>query len=286
MREVAIIGAGELGGAIAHLLARHDLVRVVRLIDESGRVAAGKALDIAQAAPVEGFATQLSGCNDVSMAAGAAVVILADRYDRAAPGEWQGDEGLLLLKRLAQTAGGAVIVGAGASHRELVARGVRELRFDRARLFGSAPEALAGGVRALVALAVDGSPRDVALSVLGVPPAHTVIPWGDATLAGFALTRLVGEPSRRRLSARVEALWPPGPYALAAAAVTVVEAMAGRSRRIASCFVAPDGLSTGSGVHTRTAALPVRLASTGIVDVIVPTLSAGEKVALENAMAL
>jgi malate dehydrogenase len=286
MHEVAIIGAGELGGAIAHLLARRDLVRSVRLIDETGRVAAGKALDISQAAPVEGFATQLSGSTDVSMAAGAAIVILADRYDRAAPGEWQGDEGLLLLKRLAQTSGGAVIVGAGASQRELVARGVRELRFDRARLFGSAPEALASGARALVALAVNGSPRDVALSVLGVPPTHTVIPWEDATFAGFAVTRLVDEPSRRRLSARVEALWPPGPYALAAAAVTVIEAMSGRSRRIASCFVAPDASSPGSGVHRRTAALPVRLGSTGIVDVLDPTLSVVEKVALDNAMML
>ena len=286
MQEVAIIGAGELGGAVAHLLARRDLVRSIRLIDEAGRVAAGKALDILQAAPVEGFATELSGSNDVSMAAAAGVVILADPYDRAASGEWQGDAGLLLLKRLAQTASGAVIVGAGASLRELIARGVRELRFDRARLFGSAPEALAGGARALVALAVNGSPRDVALSVLGLPPTHTVIPWQDATFAGLALTRLVDEPSRRRLSARVEALWPPGPFALAAAAVTVVEAMAGRSRRITSCFVAPDSSAPGSSVHTRTAALPVRLGPGGIVDVIVPTLSAGERVALENAMAI
>src|SRR5437762_8607579 len=127
MQEVAIIGAGELGGAIAHLLARHDLVRSIRLIDETGRVAAGKALDISQAAPVECFATELSGFNDVSMAAAAAVVILADPHDRAAQGEWQGDAGLLLLKRLAQTAAGAVILAAGATQRELIARGVREL---------------------------------------------------------------------------------------------------------------------------------------------------------------
>ena len=61
MREVAIVGAGELGGAVAHVLARRDVVRSLVLVDESGRVAAGKALDIAQAAPVEGFATQLTG---------------------------------------------------------------------------------------------------------------------------------------------------------------------------------------------------------------------------------
>jgi malate dehydrogenase len=280
MQQVAIIGAGELGGAAAHLLARHDLVRSITLVDETGRVAAGKALDIAQAAPIEGFATEVSGSNDVSAASGAGIVVVADRVGG---GEWQGEDGLLLLKRLTQTASGAVIVCAGAAQRDLVDRGVRELRFMRARLFGSAPEALAGGARALVALAVNGSPRDVALSVLGVPPHHTVIPWADATFAGFELTRLVDEPSRRRLAARVAALWPPGPYALATAATMVIEAMVGRSRRIAGCFVAPD---SSAGTHTRAGAMPVRLGPAGIVDVLLPSLSEVEQVALDNAMQL
>jgi malate dehydrogenase len=280
MQNVAIIGAGELGGATAHALARSNLVRSITLIDETRRVAVGKALDIAQAGPVEPFATHVSGATDVSMAAGASIVILADRVTG---GEWQGEDGLVLLKRLSQTASGAVILCAGPSQRELVDRGVRELRVARTRLFGSAPESLAAAVRALVALAVNGSPRDISLSVLGVPPAHTVIPWADATVAGFALTRLVDEPSRRRLGARVAALWPPGPYALAAAATAFVDAMAGRSRRVASCFVAPD---FSTGVHTRTGAVPVRLGPAGIVDVVLPSLSAVEQVALDNALML
>ena len=283
MQEVAIIGAGELGGAVAHALARRDLVRSITLIEDGGRVAVGKALDITQAAPVEGFATQLSGSTDVSVAAGASMIVLADRFRGA---EWSGDDGFLLLKRLQQTAPHAVIVCAGSAQRELVDRGVRELRYPRRRLFGSAPESLAAGARALIALALNGSPRDVALSVLGIPPNHTVIPWGDATVAGFALTRLVDEPSRRRLAARVGALWPPGPYALAAAAVMVVEGMTGRTRRIASCFVAPDAAAPEAGTHSRTGAMPVRLGPAGIVDVILPSLSAVEKVALDNAMQL
>jgi malate dehydrogenase len=278
MQQVAIIGAGELGGAVAHVLARRNLVRSIVLIDETGRVAAGKALDITQAAPVEGFATELSGAADAAAAAGAAIVILADG---AGGGEWQGESGLLMLKRMAQMAPRAVILCAGAMQRELVDRGVRELHLSRNRLFGSAPEALVGGARALVALAVNGSPRDVAVSVLGVPPAHTVIPWEDATIAGFSVTRQLDEPTRRRLGARVAALWPPGPYALASAATLVVEVMAGRSRRIASCFVAPD---VSAGVRTRTSAMPVRLSASGLFEVVVPPLSAIDRVALDNAM--
>jgi hypothetical protein len=108
-----------------------------------------------------------------------------------------------------------------------------------------------------------------------------VIPWEEATLAGFALTRVVDEPSRRRLAARVGALWPPGPYALANAATLVIEAMAGRSRRTASCFVAPD---LAAGRRVRTGALPVKLGPAGIVEVLIPPLSVVEKVALDNAM--
>ena len=80
---------------------------------------------------------------------------------------------MLLLKRLTPIASAPRRLCAGASQRELVERGVRELHFARERLFGSAPEALAGAARALVALELDGSPRDVALSVLGVPPSRS-----------------------------------------------------------------------------------------------------------------
>ncbi len=280
MREVAIIGAGALGGALAHVLAQRDIVRTVRLVDDTGRVAAGKALDIAQAAPVEGFATQLTGSADVATAAGASVIVVADR---AEGGDWQREEALLLVQQLARMAPDAIILCAGAAHRELIDIGVRERHLERGRLVGSAPEALASGARALVALAVNGSPRDVALTVVGVPPTQTVVAWNAAAVAGVALTRLVDEPTRRRLGARVVALWPPGPYALAAAATAAIDAMSGRSRRIVSCFVGPD-LSVGA--RTRTAAMPVRLGASGLAEVVMPALSVAEQIALDNAMML
>ena len=278
MRDVAIIGAGELGGALAHALAARNVTRHLRLIDERGRVAEGKALDIAEAAPVQGFATDVDGSANLADAATAAIVVIADRVEGA---EWQGDDGMLLLKRIVQANPRAIVLCAGAHQRDIVDRGPIEAHCARERLFGSAPEAMRGAVRAMVALELNVSPRDVALSVLGVPPAHMVIPWGEATVGGFALTRMLDEPARRRLAFRIPALWPPGPIALAHAACSVIEAIAGRSRRLATCFVAPD---RSAGVRTRTAALPVRLAPHGIVDVLVPTLSVVEQIALDNAM--
>ena len=155
MREVAIVGAGELGGLVAHVLARRDAVESIRLIDESGRVAEGKALDITQAAPLEGFATRVSGSTDLYAAAGAEVVVVADR---AGGGEWAGDEGLTLVRRLEGLAPRAVFVCAGASQRELVERGVRELGIPRTRMLGSAPEAFVAAARAIVALEQHVSP--------------------------------------------------------------------------------------------------------------------------------
>jgi malate dehydrogenase len=278
MREVAIIGAGELGGALAHALATRDVTRQIRLLDETGRVAEGKALDIAEAAPIQGFATAVGGSANLADAAAATIVVLADRVGG---GELQGDEGMLLLKRIFQTNKRAIVICAGALQRELVDRGPIELGCTRERLFGSAPEAMRSAARAMVALELNVSPRDVALSVLGVPPAHMVIPWGEATVGGFALTRTLDEPARRRLAFRIPALWPPGPVALAHAACSAIEAIAGRSRRLAICFVSPD---RSAGVRTRTAALPVRLAADGIAGVLMPTLSVVEQIALDNAI--
>ncbi|HMD35767.1 MAG TPA: NAD(P)-binding domain-containing protein [Vicinamibacterales bacterium] len=280
MRQVAIIGAGELGGAIAHLLARRDVARSIVIVDERDQVAAGKALDIAQAAPVEGFATQLSASGDVSSAAGADVIVVAERVQG---GEWTGEDAFALVRRLTASAPAAVVVLAGLTSRDTIERSVREGKVAAPRLIGSAPEALAAAARAITALAINGSPRDVALSVLGVPPAHTVVAWEDATVGGFALTRVIDGPTRRRLAAKIQAMWPPGPHALAAAAVKTIAAIDGQSRQLVTAFVAPDPTM---GLRARTAALPVRLSASGVVEVATPSLSVVERNALDNAMML
>jgi malate dehydrogenase len=280
MQDVAIVGAGELGGSLAHTLARRDVVRSIRLIDGGGTVAAGKALDIMQSAPIEQFATQVSGVADVSYAAGASVIVIADQ---SGDGEWHGDEAMLLLQQLSHFAHPAIVLCAGASQREIVERGVRERRFPTERLVGSAPEAFAAALRALMALETNGSVRDVALTVLGVPPQQTVIPWHTVTIAGFAATDVLSEPARRRIEARLVPLWPPGPYALATAAAEAVSSMVEQSRRTFSCFVAPTDIVER---RYRAVALPVRFGLTGASRIDLPELDPRARVALDTAMRL
>jgi len=279
MRRVAIIGAGEIGGALAQRLASRERARQIRLIDPSGAIAAGKALDIRQSGAIDGFDTRLSAADSVEAAVGAAVVVLADGAGRADRALDDGG-GFLTLGRIAGLDREAVIVCAGAGHGSLVERGVGELRVPRARLIGSAPLALAAAVRAMAALALDGSPHDVSLSVLGIPP-DAVVPWSDATVAGQAIESLLAPHELAALDARVRALWPPGPSALASAAARVVDAILSGSRRRFPCLVCLDG---EWGVRGRAASVAVQLGPGGVVRIIEPTMTVQERVRLENAL--
>ena len=280
MQVVAIIGAGELGGALAHTLACRGRVSEIRLIDEAAGVAAGKALDIQQAGPIEGFGTRVVAHADIGAAAGAAVVVLADRPG-SSPAEWSGEGALALVKRLAAQDPHPVIVCAGATQRQLVERGVIELHIPREHLVCSAPEALASAVRAMVAVETNGSPADVALSVLGVPPDHLVVPWDDASIAGYSAARVLEPPQLQRLALRVRALWPPGPYSLASAASRAAEAVAIGSRRLLSCFLLLDG---ELGTRRVVSAFPVLLGPDGVERMAEPTLSVRDRVLFENGV--
>jgi malate/lactate dehydrogenase len=123
----------------------------------------------------------------------------------------------------------------------------------------------------------------VTLTVLGVPPDQTVIPWDEGTIGGVAATSVLDQTTRRRIGARVGPLWPPGPIALAAAAAKTIEAVLSGFRLTISAFVAPDH---SAGQRFKSAALPVRLGLDGVTPVEPVRLSAHERVALENAISL
>ena len=278
MSSVAILGAGELGGAVAHALAVRDCVARILLIDAAGSVAAGKALDVLQSAPIARFHTTLAGTDDISAVTGTSVCIVADPAKGG--GEWSGEDGFALVRRVLDYAGNAPVVFGGSKPLELMRQTARELGAPRQRLIGSAPDALASAVRAIVALEARCSPSEVSVTVLGTPGAF-VIPWSEASVGGFALDRVVSQAQLARLEARSARLWPPGPYALGAAAAGVAEDVIRTSRRSHSAFA----LLTGElGVRGQVAALPVSLGPAGILDVRVPTLNTREQVRLQTAL--
>ncbi|MBV8662685.1 MAG: malate dehydrogenase, partial [Hyphomicrobiales bacterium] len=74
-KKIALIGAGQIGGTLAHLAALKELGDIV-LFDIVDGVPQGKALDLAESAPVDGFNARLTGASDYSAIAGADVVIV------------------------------------------------------------------------------------------------------------------------------------------------------------------------------------------------------------------
>jgi len=74
-KKIALIGAGNIGGTLAHLAAQRALGDIV-LFDVVDGVPQGKALDLAQCGPVEGFDVSLKGSNDYADIAGADVIIV------------------------------------------------------------------------------------------------------------------------------------------------------------------------------------------------------------------
>ena len=80
-KKIALVGAGNIGGTLAHLIGLKELGDVV-MFDVFPGVAAGKALDIMQSGPVDGFDSAMIGTGDYAAIAGADVVIVTAGFPR------------------------------------------------------------------------------------------------------------------------------------------------------------------------------------------------------------
>ena len=74
-KKIALIGAGMIGGTLAHLAAKKEMGDIV-LFDIAEGVPQGKALDLSQCGPIEGFDASVTGTNDYKDITGADVIIV------------------------------------------------------------------------------------------------------------------------------------------------------------------------------------------------------------------
>lgn len=233
MPFVAILGAGPLGGALAYALASRGRFDEVRLIDPEKTLAAGKALDILQAGPVDGSSTRVTGGASMEEASGAWVAILADPIDPAP---------LTHLAALHRQSPGALIVCADAGHGVVMSRAVATGAVAPDRLLGAAPFAVASAARALIALDVDLSPSLIQVGVnAGSTPGTCVIDWSRTAVEGIAADTALPRERQRRLEQRLAAVLPAGPLTLATAAATLAEAAWFGARPAFPCWWVTDG---------------------------------------------
>ena len=103
-KKITLIGAGQIGGTLAHLIALKELGDVV-LFDVAAGIAKGKALDIAQSSPVDGFNINLSGTDNYEDTKNSDVIIITAGVPRK-PGMTRDDLLGINLKIIKQVADG------------------------------------------------------------------------------------------------------------------------------------------------------------------------------------
>jgi malate dehydrogenase len=83
MDRITVIGAGNVGATAANVIAHKDIVKEVVLVDIKEGVAEGKALDIWQTAPINGYNTRVTGVtNDYTQTAGSGIIVVTSGIPR------------------------------------------------------------------------------------------------------------------------------------------------------------------------------------------------------------
>jgi len=105
MKKISLIGAGQIGGTLAHLIGTKELVNEVVLFDVASGIAKGKALDIAQSSSVDGFNVKFSGTDNYKDIKDSNVIIITAGVPRK-PGMSRDDLLGINLKIIKQVAEG------------------------------------------------------------------------------------------------------------------------------------------------------------------------------------
>ena len=105
MKKISLIGAGQIGGTLAHLIGLKELANEVVLFDIASGIAKGKSLDIAQSSSVDGFNVKLSGTDDYKDIKNSDVIIVTAGVPRK-PGMSRDDLLGINLKIIKQVAVG------------------------------------------------------------------------------------------------------------------------------------------------------------------------------------
>ena len=277
MHSIAILGAGDLAATLARRVAEQEIARRVVLVDADESRARGKALDIAQSAPVEGFDVQLEGVGSLAAAGAFDALLVADPPELEDPRLPPGRASALGESLVPAAGKGLLIVAAAAAATTLIEAAVRK-GMSRERVVGSAPLAYASALRRRLATEMQVEPRAVSALLLGLPPDHLVAPHGGACLGGIPVDQLSPVALRRAVAGLAGRTL--GPVALAAAAARVLRALQGSRASVLSVFAHLQGEYGHRGV---TLAVPARLAAGRVQSVIELPLDPVDRVAFDSA---
>jgi len=273
LRSIAVLGAGDLAATVVRRIAEQELARRVVLVDGDEARARGKALDIAQSGPVEGFDVQIEAASSLTAAGAFDALVVADPAELATPPA----RARALGESLAAVMGKRPLVVAAPAASAVIEAAVRK-GMSREAVVGSAPVAYVAALRRRLAAELQVEPRAVSALVLGLPPDPIVTPRESACVGGVPVDRL--SPVALRRAAAGLAGRTPGPVALAAAAARVLRALSGTRPSMLSVLVQLQG---EYGHRGPAVAVPARLASGRVDSVVEVPLEPVDRVAFDTA---
>ena len=293
-KKVTVVGAGNVGATAAQRLVEKELCDVV-LIDIIEGFPQGKALDLAEAAPIEKHDAHLTGSNDYAASANSDIVIITAGIPRK-PGMSRDDllninAGIMnsVTKEVAKLSPEAVIIVVSNPLDAMCHVAYETSGFPKNRVIGMAGVLDSARFRSFIAMELNVSVENTTAFVLG-GHGDTMVPLPRySTVAGIPITELL---PKERIDALVERTANGGAeivgllktgsafYAPASAAVEMAESILKDKKKILPCAAYLEG---EYGFNELFIGVPVKLGANGVEEIIEITLTAEEKSALERS---
>jgi len=298
--KIALIGAGQIGGTLAHLVALKELGDVV-MFDIADGIPQGKSLDIAESGPVDGFDADLKGTTDYADIAGADVCIVTAGVARK-PG-MSRDDLLGINLKVMKSVGEGISAHAPNAFVICITNPLDAMVWALQKFSGLPAEKVCGmaGVldsarfRHFLSEEFNVSMKDVTAFVLG-GHGDTMVPLTRySTVAGIPLPDLVkmGWTTQEKLDAIVQRTRDGGAeivgllktgsafYAPAASAVQMAEAYLKDQKRLLPCAAHLDGEFGLKGMYV---GVPTVIGAGGIERIANIELSKDEKAMFDNSV--
>jgi len=294
-KKVTVVGAGHVGATAAFLAAQKELADIV-LIDIMEGVPQGKALDMYESSPIQGFDAYVHGTQDYAETAGSDLVIITAGIARK-PGMSRDD--LLstnvkivadVTRQIAEHSPDCVLLVVTNPLDAMVYTAKQVSGFPKQRVIGMAGVLDSARMRAFIAEELDVSIEDVSAFVLG-GHGDTMVPLPRySTVAGIPITELMSPEQVASISTRTanggaeivgylktgSAFYAPG-----AAVVEMAEAILKDKKRILPCAAYLEGEYGVDGYYL---GVPCKLGGGGVEAVIELDLSPKEAAALQHSM--
>ncbi len=292
--KLTVIGAGNVGATVAENVARKDIVNDVVLIDIVEGLPQGKALDMAQAGPINLYDTRVKGTNNYEDTADSDICVITAGLARK-PGMSRDD---LLLKnaqivrsvteQFAKHSPNAILIVVSNPLDIMTYVAYEASGFPAQRVMGMAGVLDTARYRAFIAMELGVSVRDIQALLMG-GHGDTMVPLPRFTyVGGLPLTTLLPSERINEIVERtkfgggeiVKLMGTSAWYAPGAAAAEMAEAIVKDSNRVLPCAVMLNGQF---GLNDLFIGAPARLGRNGVEEVIEVELTDDEKTLLASS---